>query len=134
MISLPKTPIAALVGLTIALSSCMPYWWRGFQTGYTQPAYSSPLAPAYAYADHIVRPARDREKRELARLLYELRFISENLLPQASYYANPDARIRFDWHQLGRDLRLIEDGIESYLAQGVPAPRSISPITGDYGR
>ena len=32
------------------------------------------------------------------------------------------------------DLRLIESGIESYLAQGVPAPRSISPITGDYGR
>ena len=81
-----------------------------------------------------MRPARDREKRELARLLYELRFISENLLPQASYYANPDARIRFDWHQLARDLRHIESGIESYLAQGVPAPRSISPISGDYGR
>ena len=139
MTSLPKKSIAALVGLTIALSSCIPYWWHPYQTGYTQPAYSSPpplpTPPyAYAYSDHIVRPARDREKRELARLLYELRFISENLLPQASYYANPDARIRFDWHQLGRDLRLIESGIESYLAQGVPAPRSISPITGDYGR
>ena len=134
MTSLPKKPIAALVVLTIALSSCMPYWWRGFQPGYTQPAYSTPPVPTYAYEDHIVRPARDREKRELARLLYELRFISENLLPQASYYANPDARIRFDWHQLARDLRRIEDGIESYLSQGVPAPRSISPITGDYGR
>ena len=136
MIRSPKKLIAALVGLTIALSSCIPYWWRPYQTGYTQPAYSPPPPPtyAYAYSDHIVRPARDREKRELARLLYELRFISENLLPQASYYANPDARIRFDWHQLARDLRHIESGIESYLAQGVPAPRSISPISGDYGR
>ena len=105
MIRSPKKPIAALVGLSLALSSCIPYWWHPYQTGYTQPAYSSPPPPApayaYAYSDHIVRPARDREKRELARLLYELRFISENLLPQASYYANPDARIRFDWHQLG---------------------------------
>ena len=134
MTTLPKKPIVALVGLTIALSSCMPYWWRGFQTGYAQPAYTQPPPATYTYADHILRPARDREKRELARLLYELRFISENLLPQASYYANPDARIRFDWHQLGRDLRHIEDGIESYLARGVPAPRSIPPITGDYGR
>ena len=136
MIRSPKKLIAALVGLTIALSSCIPYWWRPYQTGYTQPAYSSPPPPpyAYAYSDNIVRPARDREKRELARLLYELRFISENLLPQASYYANPDARIRFDWHQLARDLRHIESGIESYLAKGVPAPRSISPISGDYGR
>ena len=134
MIRSPKKPIAALVGLTIALSSCMPYWWRPYQTSYTRPAFPPPSAQAYAYSDHIVRPARDREKRELARLLYELRFISENLLPQASYYANPDARIRFDWHQLARDLRHIESGIESYLAQGVPAPRSISPISGDYGR
>ena len=129
-----KKTIVALVGLTIALSSCMPYWWRGFQPGYAQPTYPPQPRPTYTYADHIVRPARDREKRELARLLYELRFISENLLPQASYYANPDARIRFDWHQLARDLRRIEEGIESYLAQGVPAPRSIPPITGDYGR
>ena len=134
MTSLLKKPIAVLVGLTIALSGCMPYWWRAPQTGYTQPAYTQPPPATYAYADHIVRPTRDREKRELARLLYELRFISENLLPQASYYANPDARIRFDWHQLGWDLRRIEEGIESYLVQGVPAPRSISPITGDYGR
>ena len=134
MTSLLKKPIAVLVGLTIALSGCIPYWWRTPQTGYTQPAYTQPPPATYAYADHIVRPARDREKRELARLLYELRFISENLLPQASYYANPDARIRFDWHQLGWDLRRIEEGIESYLVQGVPAPRSISPITGDYGR
>ena len=136
MIRSPKKPIAALVGLTIALSSCIPYWWHPYQTAYTQPAYPPPSVQpyTYAYADNIVRPARDREKRELARLLYELRFISENLLPQASYYANPDGRIRFDWHQLARDLRHIESGIESYLAQGVPAPRSIPPITGDYGR
>ena len=129
-----KKTIVALVGLTIALSSCMPYWWRGFQPGYAQPTYPPQPRPTYTYADHIVRPARDREKRELARLLYELRFISQNLLPQASYNSNPDSRIRFDWHQLTLDLRRIEEGIESYLAQGVPAPRSIPPITGDYGR
>lgn len=84
--------------------------------------------------DTILRPAADQQRRELRRLVYELRYVIDNLVPQAQYYSDPDARVRFDWHQLTIDLNRVVAGIESHLNEGVTAPRFIAPIQGNYGR
>ncbi len=84
--------------------------------------------------DTILRPAADQQQRELRRLVYELRYVIDNLVPQAQYYSDPDARVRFDWHQLTVDLNRVVAGIESHLNGGLTAPRSIAPIQGNYGR
>lgn len=84
--------------------------------------------------DAILRPAADRQARELRRLVNEMRYLIDNLVPQARYYADPDARVRFDWHQLMVDLNRIVAGIEAHLNDSVSSPRFIAPIQGNYGR
>ena len=99
-----------------------------------QAATVAPPTAAPNGHDTILRPAADQQRRELRRLIYELRYVIDNLVPQAQYYSDPDARVRFDWHQLTIDLNRVVAGIESHLNGGLTAPRSIAPIQGNYGR
>ena len=99
-----------------------------------QAATVVPPPAASIGSDTILRPAADQQRRELRRLVYELRYVIDNLVPQAQYHSDPDARVRFDWRQLAIDLNRVVAGIESHLNGGLTAPRSIAPIQGNYGR
>ena len=46
--------------------------------------------------DTIIRPAADAEHRHLRRIAVEIAWVTDTMLPQARYHADPDARIRFD--------------------------------------
>ena len=81
----------------------------------------------------IIRPAHSLETRTLQRLLAELARI-DSLVSEAARYADPDARLRFDYQLLRRDMQLISSGIEAHVRAESQSPPSIEPIAGDYVR
>ena len=96
----------------------------GFTNGSVEPA---------PVQDTILRSAADAERRTLRALLQEMSDL-ENLIREAQLYADRDARIRFDYHALQRDYRMIMSGIEAHVSGPGPRPRFIEPIAGDYRR
>lgn len=92
-----------------------------------------PPDTATAAPTTIIRPARSIETRTLQRLLTELQRFN-SLVNEASLHADPDARIRFDYRLLSRDLKLIGSGIEAHIRAEQMTPPSIEPIAGDYRR
>ncbi len=121
---------ATLILITVLCTGCVPPQER--QPVAVQPTVTQPTAQ-YGH-DTIIRRAAEAEHRHLRRIAVEIAWVTETMLPQARYHADPDARIRFDWHQLEIDLRRIVSGIEAHLDAGMPAPRRIEPIAGDYSR
>ena len=89
--------------------------------------------PTNTVSETIVRPAAKAEHQALKSLLHEFKDI-ESLLFETQSYADPDARIRFDYTALRRDFRMIVSGIEAYLSGSTRQSQFIEPISGDYGR
>ena len=97
----------------------------------TQPLVSGLLAIAlpvqFAAADV------DGERAALARIHHELQSI-EPLIVEAASQANPDARIRFQYDWLRRDLDRIRRGIDENINASRFEPRTFPPLRGDYRR
>ena len=81
----------------------------------------------------ILQRVATAEQRTLSRLATELRFVL-NLVRESQAQADPDARIRFDYGLLIRDLRNMIAGIEAHAVPSSASLDSIEPIPGDYQR
>jgi len=75
----------------------------------------------------------DGERAALARITHELEAI-EPLITEAAAQANPDARIRFQYDWLRRDLERIRLGIQEHIDVPRSEPRTFPPLRGDYRR
>lgn len=84
------------------------------------------------YQTVVVR-TNSAEKQILIRLVREIEELA-TLIDEASFNANPDARIRFDYRQLQADLLLITQGIHAHVELSDFSPRTLKPIVGQYGR
>lgn len=121
--------ISSLVCASVYLTGCsMMPMQKPSESAIEVPAESATAAPT-----PIIRPARSIETRTLQRLLTELQRM-DSLVNEASLHADPDARIRFDYQLLSRDLQLIGNGIEAHIRAEQMTPPSIEPIAGDYRR
>ncbi len=85
------------------------------------------LASPLAYAD------ADAERESLARIIHELEVL-EPLLVEAKAAADPDARIRFRYDWLKKDLERIRQGIQQHIDAPRAEPRAMAPLRGDYRR
>lgn len=83
----------------------------------------SPLAHADA----------DAERESLARIIHELAVL-EPLLMEAEAAADPDARIRFRYDWLKKDLEIVRQGIQEHIDAPRAEPRVAAPLRGDYRR
>ena len=71
------------------------------------------------------------ERDKLAAIVEELARL-ESLIDEASVHADRDARIRFRYDWLRRDLKRIRQGIEDHLDAPDTDPRAYPPIRGNY--
>lgn len=85
------------------------------------------LASPLAHAD------ADAERESLARIIHELEVL-EPLLGEAKAAADPDARIRFRYDWLKKDLERIRQGIQQHIDAPRAEPRVAAPLRGDYRR
>ena len=81
----------------------------------------------------VVSRTSSSEFQVLARLAKTIEEL-EALVREAEASANPDARIRFDYHQLRVDILSIFRGIQAHIEMPVYTPRTLNPIVGNYGR
>ena len=126
---LQKLRFSGLLFVFILLSACNALPLRQpAESANAQPATPPPASPVT-----IIRPARSVETRTLQRLLMELERM-DALVIEASRHADPDARMRFDYQLLRRDMQLIVRGIEAHIRAESQSPPSIEPIAGDYVR
>ncbi len=75
----------------------------------------------------------DAERETLARLIHEIEALAP-LIETAESQASPDARIRFRYDWLRRDLELVRSGIEEHIDAPRTEPRTFPPLRGDYRR
>ena len=75
----------------------------------------------------------DGERAVLARIIHEFQAI-ESLITEAASQANPDARIRFQYDWLRRDIDRIRQGIQAHIDTPRSEPRTFPPLLGDYRR
>ena len=73
------------------------------------------------------------EAEMLARIAHELQAL-EPLLEKAEAAAIPEARIRFRYDWLRRDLARVRAGLETHLEAAADEPRTFAPLRGDYRR
>ena len=73
------------------------------------------------------------ERESLAKLVHELDGLSA-LIDEAQGRANPDNRIRFQYHRLRKDLLMMRLGIQEHLDAPTIEPRDYAPLSGDYRR
>lgn len=73
------------------------------------------------------------ERESLARIVHELEAIN-SLIEEAQSHANPDARIRFQYITLKKDLTKMKLGIQEHLESPTIEPRDYAPLAGDYRR
>jgi len=73
----------------------------------------------------------DAEREALARVIHEIQAL-EPLIATAESQALPDARIRFRYDWLRRDLRRIREGIQDHIDAPRNEPRLFPPLRGDY--
>ena len=85
------------------------------------------LASPPAYGD------ADGERETLARIIHELEIL-EPLLAEAKAVADPEARIRFRYDWLKKDLERIRQGIQEHIDAPRAEPRVVAPLRGDYRR
>ena len=81
----------------------------------------------------IVARTNSSEKQVLIRLLRNLNEL-DALINEAEFSANPDARIRFDYRQLRSDFFSVSQGIQAHIQMPDYSPRTLKPISGNYGR
>lgn len=73
------------------------------------------------------------ERESLSKLVHELDALKA-LVDEAQSRANPDARIRFQYNQLRKDLVMMRLGIKEHLDGPIIEPRDYEPLSGDYRR
>ena len=130
-IELNKTTVIAASCVLALMTGCSQSDFLALGKQETAQQLPEPmLAPA---PTTILRPARSIEARTLKRLLIELRRI-DSLVIEASYHADPDARMRFDYELLRRDIRRISNGVEAHVRAEALIPPRLEPISGDYHR
>ncbi len=84
-------------------------------------------------ASPIAHADADAERETLARIVHELELL-EPLLGEAKAAANADARIRFRYDWLKKDLERIRRGIQEHIDAPRAEPRAVEPLRGDYRR
>jgi len=82
---------------------------------------------------HFAVADADGEQAALARIHHELQAI-DPLITEAASQANPDARIRFQFDWLRKDLIKIQNGIQAHIDAPRSEPRTFPPLRGDYRR
>ena len=85
------------------------------------------LTSSLAHAD------ADAERESLARVIHELEAL-QPLLSAAEVAADPDARVRFRYDWLKKDLERIRQGIQEHIDAPRSDPRAVAPLRGDYRR
>ncbi len=73
----------------------------------------------------------DAEREVLARIIHELELLTP-LLAEAQAAADADARIRFRYDWLKKDLERVRQGIEEHIDAPRAVPRAVAPLRGDY--
>lgn len=84
-------------------------------------------------ASPLVHADADAEHESLARIIHELEVL-EPLLAEAKAAADPDARIRFRYEWLKKDLERIRQGIQEHIDAPRAELRVVAPLRGDYRR
>jgi RAQPRD family integrative conjugative element protein len=74
----------------------------------------------------------DSEREKLAVIANEIQRLQE-LVAEASKYADRTARPQFRYDYLLADLKLVKDGVDTH-ADAPRQPRQIVPLKGDYRR
>ena len=87
------------------------------------------LAPTVA--NHIIARSNSREKSTLQRISRAIRELG-HLISEAETFANPDARMHFDYQRLRYDLDLITAGIDAHVNLPDRAPRAVDTIPGNF--
>ncbi len=81
----------------------------------------------------LVHADADAERESLARIIHELEVL-QPLLLEAEAAADPDARVRFRYDWLKKDLERIRQGIQEHIDAPRSDPRAVAPLRGDYRR
>lgn len=71
------------------------------------------------------------EREKLADIIEQLSEL-QALIDEASVHADPDARLRFRYDWLRRDLKRVRQGIEDHLDAPESDARQLPPLRGDY--
>ena len=87
------------------------------------------LAPLTTCSVHAADP--DAEREALAHLIHEIEAL-DPLSQRAEAATSPDARIRFRYDWLRRDLSRVRSGIQEHLDAPRNEPRRVVPLRGDY--
>ena len=134
----PKILLVGTIALALVTAACVPTNSPlSVQTDRSVPVTASDslnvvqLEPMHSTV--ILQRVATAEQRTLSRLATELRFVL-NLVRESQAQADPDARIRFDYGLLIRDLRNMIAGIEAHAVPSSASLDSIEPIPGDYQR
>lgn len=73
------------------------------------------------------------ERESLTKILHELDSIHA-ITKEGEASANPDARIKFSYKLLRKDLQRVRMGIQEHLDAPTVEPRKYEPLAGDYRR
>jgi len=87
----------------------------------------------FGLASPLAHGDAEAERESLARIIHELEVL-EPLLAEAEAAADPDARIRFRYDWLKKDLERIRQGIQEHIDAPRGEPRAVAPLRGDYRR
>ena len=134
----PKILLVGAIVLALAAAACAPTNSpMSVQTDRAIPVTASDSLNAGQsepmHSSDILQRVATAEQRSLYRLATELRFVL-NLVRESQAQADPDARIRFDYGLLIRDLRNMIAGIEAHAVPNSASLDFIEPIPGDYLR
>ena len=129
----PQFSLVGTIALALVAAACaQTNPLLSVQTDSAVPAPASAgLQPMHSSV--ILQRVATAEQRTLSRLATELRFVL-NLVRESQAQADPDARIRFDYALLIRDLRNMIAGIEAHAVSNTASLDFIEPIPGDYLR
>lgn len=86
-----------------------------------------------AFVAGSVAPARaddDAERQQLANISYELQRLRQ-MVGDAQRNAASDARVKFQYSWLSKDLELVQRGVDEHL-DAPRQPRVVQPLRGDY--
>jgi len=93
-------------------------------------ALSALAASLMVLCGSAARADEDAQRETLARIAYELSRL-EQLAAEGSKQQETDARTRFRFDWLGRDLALVRRGIEDHV-DAPRQPRPVPALRGDY--
>ena len=88
------------------------------------------LPNSQALAEDTVTEIERRNLITLARQLEQLHQLADN----AQAAADPQARVKFNYGQLHRDIDQMRQAIARHLDKPSRTPRAVAPATSDYGQ